>query len=126
MITRLQIASHLLEDVGREDDGLLDGHVLDQVAHLVLLVRVEAVRRLVEDQHRRVVQERLREADALLVALGERVDRLAAHRDKVGEGDRALDWARRVAASRKPLTSAMNPRNSSTVISGYAGAFSGR
>jgi hypothetical protein len=36
------------------------------------------------------VQERLREADALLVALGKRVDRLVADRHQVGEGDHAV------------------------------------
>jgi hypothetical protein len=40
----------------------------------VLLVRVEAVGGLVHDQHRRVVQDRLREADAALVALRQGLD----------------------------------------------------
>ena len=81
----------LLEDVGGEDDGLFGGHVLDEVAHLVLLVGVEAVGRLVEDQHRRIVEQRLGEADALLVALGKGLDRLPAHGPEVGEVHDALD-----------------------------------
>ena len=42
--------------------------------HLVLLQRVEAAGRLVDDQQRRIVQERLRQRDALLVALREVAD----------------------------------------------------
>jgi len=37
------------------------------------------------------MKQRLGEADALLVALGERFDALAADRIEVGEGDRAID-----------------------------------
>ena len=42
----------------------------------MLLVRVESVGRLVHDEDLRIVDDRLREARPLAVALGERVDRL--------------------------------------------------
>src|SRR5262249_23741977 len=44
---------------------------------LGLLVRVEIARRLVEDQDRRIVNERLREADALPIPVGEGPDLFA-------------------------------------------------
>src|ERR1041385_353643 len=82
---------HLGEDVRREDDGAVGGELLDEAADLDDLLGVEADRRLVEDEHRRVVDQRAREADALAVALGE-----AAHdaRRDVGEkafGEHALE-----------------------------------
>ena len=48
---------------------MIAGELLDELARLDDLLRVEAGRRLVEDQHVRVVDERLRQADALPVAL---------------------------------------------------------
>ena len=86
----------LLEDVGREHDRLVAAELADQVAHLVLLVRVEAVGRLVHDQHLGIVDQRLREAGAVLVALGQRVDRLAQHRFR---GSSARPRARRPFSS---------------------------
>src|SRR4051794_5312338 len=65
----------LLEDVGRDDDRLVLGHVADEAADLVLLVRVEAVGGLVQHQDRRVVEDRLGEPDAALEALREGLDR---------------------------------------------------
>src|ERR1017187_11026340 len=46
----------LLEYVGRKDDGLFGGHLLDELPDLVLLVRVDPVGRLVQDEGRRVVE----------------------------------------------------------------------
>ena len=63
--------------MGGDDDGLaLRGHVLDQLADRELLVRVESVRRLVHDEHLRIVDDRRGECGALAVALRERLDRL--------------------------------------------------
>ena len=79
---------------------------LISVAHLVLLVRIEAVGRLVEDQHLRVVQERLRQTDAALEALRQRLDDLLEHarerqaRDDVVE-PRAAPLAGRGRARRR-------------------------
>jgi hypothetical protein len=69
-----------LEDMGREHDRLAAPELADQVPDLVLLVRIEAVGGLVHDEHVRVVDQRLREAGAVLVALRQRVDRLVQHR----------------------------------------------
>ena len=52
---------------------------LDQVAGLHDLLRVEAGGRLVEDQHVRVVEDRLGQADALAVALRELAAVAAGH-----------------------------------------------
>ena len=78
---------HLLEDVGRDDDRLVRGHVPDERPDLELLVGVQPVGRLVEDEHVRVVQQGLRQADATLEALRERLDRLVQD----GGDVRALD-----------------------------------
>jgi hypothetical protein len=105
-----------LEDVGGKHDRLALAELADQVAHLVLLVRVEAVGRLVEDQHLGLVHQRLREAGAVAVALGERVDRLVQHR---GE-EAALDRAERLFSSPRLRGRALPPRRREpcTLISG--------
>ena len=63
---------HLGENVRREHDGVLPREPLDELQHLVALARVEAFRRFVEDEQLRVSDQRLRDADALPVALRER------------------------------------------------------
>ena len=51
----------LLEDVrGEQDRAALVGHATQQLHHVQALARVHAVERLVEEQHRRVVDERAR------------------------------------------------------------------
>ena len=65
--------------VRREDDRLVRAHALDEIAHLVLLVGVQPVGGLIEDQHVGVVDQRLGEAGAVLVAFRQRVDRLVEH-----------------------------------------------
>ncbi len=52
---------------------------LYKAAHFLYLLRVKAACRLVEYEHRRVADERLREADALAVALGKVAYEPAAH-----------------------------------------------
>ena len=44
------------EDVGRQHNGLAGRHLLDERAHFVLLIRVQAVGRFVQNQHLRVMQ----------------------------------------------------------------------
>ena len=63
--------------MGREDDRLLPADLLDERPDLDDLVRVEAARRLVEDEDVGIVQHRLREADALPEALRQLADQLA-------------------------------------------------
>ncbi len=89
---------HLLEQVGRDDDRLFRRQRVDEGADLVLLVGVEPVGRLVEDQHRGIVQERLRQSDAALVALRQRLDRLRQHGMQRRPLDRKLDDPARVGA----------------------------
>ena len=74
----------------------------DQAADLADLDRVEADGRLVEDQHRRLVHDRLGEPDALAVALRERADHAAVHVAQAAALDRAVD---RVASRRARGTS---------------------
>lgn len=74
MSTRVQVIFNLGQDMAREQDGTPLAEVLDELTERPDLVRIKTDRRLVEDQQRRVVDERVREADALVEALGERAD----------------------------------------------------
>ncbi len=60
---------HFRKDVRAQDDGVVAAELANQLAGLDDLLRVEAGGRLVEHQHLGVVNDRLREADALPVAL---------------------------------------------------------
>ena len=51
------------EDMGRNDDSFRSRHVLDQSADLMFLIWVETVSRFVKNQHFRIMQYRLRQAD---------------------------------------------------------------
>ena len=57
----------------------------------MLLVRVEAVRRLVQHQHIRVVNNRLRETRAMTIAFGKRFHALMLHGFEKTHFDRAGD-----------------------------------
>ena len=65
------------QDVGAQDDRVILAEPLDQVADLGDLARIEADRRLVQDQHVRLAEQRLGQPDALAVPLGELADQLA-------------------------------------------------
>ena len=67
------------EDVCGENDRLFLAHALDESAHLVLLVGVEAVGRLVKNQDVRIMNDRLRQTGTVFVALRQGVDRLVEH-----------------------------------------------
>ena len=56
------------EDVRAEDDRVLFAKLTDQAAHFDDLLRVKSDGRLVEDDERRVADQRRRDAHALLVA----------------------------------------------------------
>ncbi|MNV51191.1 hypothetical protein D3C71_1432310 [compost metagenome] len=64
------------ENMGGDDHDLVVGQALDQLAHLVLLVRIEAIGRLVEDQHLGIMHDGLGQPDPALEALGQGLDRL--------------------------------------------------
>ena len=60
---------HLGQNVRGENDRVAFAEALDQVADLDNLLRVKADGRLVQNEDGRVAEQRLRDADALLVAL---------------------------------------------------------
>ena len=59
------------QDVRAEDDGMFAGQLAQQLANLDNLFGIEPGCGLVEDQDVRVVDDRLRQSDALPVAFGE-------------------------------------------------------
>ena len=59
---------------GDEEGLAAGGQIEQQLAHLDARLRVEAVGRLVEDQHFRVVQQRPGDSHALLHAVAQRLD----------------------------------------------------
>ena len=71
---------HFFEDMGGDDDQLVLAEFVDEAAHFVLLVRVEAVGGLVQDQHLRVVDQRLGQAHAPPESFGQGVDHLVDDR----------------------------------------------
>src|SRR6266404_262650 len=82
---------HLGEDVRREDRGALAGELTDEGADLDDLPRIEADRRLVEDEDGRVVDEGLREADALAKAFREVAEEPVADGREAAELHDAVD-----------------------------------
>jgi hypothetical protein len=58
---------------------VLAAQLTDHVAHLDDLDRVQTLDRLVQNQERRPVNDRLRDADALPIAVRELTDRLPQH-----------------------------------------------
>src|SRR5512141_1991331 len=68
----------LLQDVRREEHGVVAGEALHERAHLADLPRVEADRGLVENEHLGVAEQRLRDAGALPEALGQHLDERVA------------------------------------------------
>ena len=69
-----------LENVRRENDRLRFRPSRGSASDFVFLIRVEAVRRLVHDEHFRVVNDRLRETGAMPITFRERLDALMKHR----------------------------------------------
>ena len=86
-----------LEDVGRKNDRLCSRPSAGSGAHFVLLVRIEAVGRFVQNQHVRIVDDRLGEAGAVTVTFRERFDALVHDRLEKTHFDHAID--RRFLAS---------------------------
>ena len=98
------------QDVGREHDRVAAGERADQLAGLDDLLRVEAGRRLVEDQHVGVVQDRLGEADALPVALRQLVDQRRLHVADPALLDRVVDARLALGLRGTPLMRAQKSR----------------
>ena len=57
-------------ELDEDDDRVFAGEVFDQLPHLKDLFWIQADRRFVENQNRRVIQQRLCYADPLFVSLG--------------------------------------------------------
>ena len=57
------------KDVRAEDDRVVAGELLDELARLDDLFGIEAGRRFIQDEHVRIVNDRLRQPDPLAVAL---------------------------------------------------------
>jgi hypothetical protein len=113
--------------VRRENDRLLFADLLDDLANLDDLVRIEATGGLVENQHLGLVQDGLRESDALLESLRQLANQKAK---PVAEAAllNHLAFRRRVRfdPDGSLRTSAMKLRYSRTVMSRYSGVPSGR
>jgi hypothetical protein len=85
-----------LADLGQhvvrgQEHGVLVLELVDELAHLDDLPRVEAAGRLVEDDQRRPVDDGLGDADPLAVAVGQRADGLAGDADQIGQRERRAD-----------------------------------
>lgn len=74
------VASHLhfRQDVGGNEDGVGLAEVADEFADLADLVGIEAIGGLVENEQLGIVDEGIRQADALAEAFGEGFDHFAA------------------------------------------------
>src|SRR5690606_38062958 len=81
---------HFRQDVGRDDDAARAPEFGDQRADSADLVRVEADRRLVEDDDRRFVDDGLRDPDALPETLRQIADEPPADVAESTTGFRAL------------------------------------
>lgn len=79
------------ENMSRKENALGRPQAFDELSHLVLLIRIETVGGLIENQDLGVVQQRLREASAMTVALGKRIDRLMSDRAQKAGVDGAFD-----------------------------------
>src|ERR1019366_8459102 len=67
---------HLAQNVRAEDDGVLAREGLQQLADFDDLLGVETAGGLIQDQHIRVVDDGLRDADTLAEAFGQLADQL--------------------------------------------------
>ena len=77
--------------MGGNDDCLIPRHLIDQSAHLVLLVGIEPVGRLIEDQNLGIVKNRLGDTDAAFESLRQRSDGLVQHTFNIDLGRRLGD-----------------------------------
>jgi hypothetical protein len=59
---------HFGQDMRAQDNRVVAREARDQMARFLLLLRIEAGSRLIENQHGRIVDDRLCQADALPLA----------------------------------------------------------
>src|SRR5882762_1369258 len=74
---------NLRKNVGAQNDGVIAGQALDQLARFIDLLGVEAGGGLVENQHVGIVDDGLRKAYTLAIAFGELAEQLVFY---VGDG----------------------------------------
>ncbi len=67
------------QNVSAENDGVVAAQALDQVSSFVDLLRIETGRRLIENQHVRVVNDRLRQTYTLAIAFRQFTQQLVLH-----------------------------------------------
>ena len=93
---------HVRQDVRRQQHRALAAQLPDQRVRLADLVRIQADRRLVEDQDRRPGEQRVRQADPLPVAARQRADDLRAPITEAGDADGVVDRRPPLAARDRP------------------------
>src|SRR5262249_45378590 len=71
--------AHFGEDMGAEDDRMVVPKVFNGLADVNDLPWIESYRGLIENEHRRIVEERLRQTDALAIAFREIANETALH-----------------------------------------------
>ena len=105
---------HVGHDVGRKNHDAFAGELRQQVAKAHSLLRIEAGSRFVDDQQLRIIEQRLRDSDALLHATGEAAQRAFADVGEIDELKEFVNPPFRSAESR-PLTAARYSRNSTAL-----------
>ena len=90
---------HFGQDVRAQDDGVVAGQAADQIARFVDLLGVQPGGGLVENQNVGVVDDGLRQSDALPVAFGQLADQFGAD---VGDGAALGDFSDAVRQARRP------------------------
>ncbi len=100
---------HLLHDMGAEHHGLRPADVLDQRPHIGELVGVQAAGGLIEDQHLRVMDQGLRQAHPLAVALAQLPDALVLLAPQAHQLHHAL-------GPRGPVAQPVHPRHEAQVL----------
>ena len=109
---------HLGEDVRAEDDRVVAGQLLDELARLDDLLRVEAGGRFVEDEHVGIVDQGLGQADALPVALRSFAQRRSAMSAMRVRSITARDARAAIRGEARPSSWRRTCRYSLTVMSG--------
>ena len=104
-------AFDLRQDVRRQDHAAVAAEFADKLADFADLVGVEPDRRFVEYHDVGTVHDRLRNADALLIALGQRADQFIRDIGKTAIRERVVD--RRAA---RGFGHAMQPRGEVDVL----------
>ena len=107
---------HFGQDVRAENDGVIAGKAFDQLARFDDLFRVEAGGRLVQNQHVGIVDDRLRQPDALPIAFRKLADQLLPH---IGDGAALANFVDTLGESAgQCLSAARQRRDIATSISG--------